>query len=152
MPSSSVAESTPRRRRRLPAADVTRARTIFFGSGAFAIPVLEAVAAAAELAIEAVLTAPSRPAGRDGAVTTASSASSAAAATASRTGMANAPDPKKIVRARVTSAAGSRLRLLGVDSATLELGIDLVVVLLVAAAADRDQLVRRGEVVDEELP
>ena len=43
---------------------MTRARTVFFGSGAFAVPVLEAVAAAAELALEAVVTAPSRPAGR----------------------------------------------------------------------------------------
>ena len=43
---------------------MARARTVFFGSGAFAIPVLEAVAAAAELSLEAVVTAPLRPAGR----------------------------------------------------------------------------------------
>ncbi len=43
-----------------------RARTIFFGSGAFAVPVLEAVATAPELSLEAVVTAPPRPAGRRG--------------------------------------------------------------------------------------
>jgi len=43
---------------------VARARTVFFGSGAFAVPVLEAVAAAAELSLEAVITTPPRPAGR----------------------------------------------------------------------------------------
>jgi len=43
---------------------VARARTVFFGSGAFAVPVLEAVAAAAELSLEGVVTAPPRPAGR----------------------------------------------------------------------------------------
>jgi len=43
---------------------VARARTIFFGSGAFAIPALEAVAVAEELSLEAVVTAPPRPAGR----------------------------------------------------------------------------------------
>jgi methionyl-tRNA formyltransferase len=43
---------------------VGRARTVFFGSGAFAIPVLEAVAAAGELSLVAVVTAPPRPAGR----------------------------------------------------------------------------------------
>ena len=41
-----------------------RARTIFFGSGAFAVPILEAVLAAPELALVAVVTAPPRPAGR----------------------------------------------------------------------------------------
>jgi methionyl-tRNA formyltransferase len=43
---------------------VARARTVFFGSGTFAVPVLEAVAAAAELSLAAVVTAPPRPAGR----------------------------------------------------------------------------------------
>lgn len=43
---------------------MARARTVFFGSGAFAVPVLEAVAAAAELSLEAVVTAPPRPSGR----------------------------------------------------------------------------------------
>ena len=43
---------------------MARARTVFFGSGAFAVPVLEAVAAAAELSLVAVVTAPARPAGR----------------------------------------------------------------------------------------
>jgi methionyl-tRNA formyltransferase len=43
---------------------VARARTVFFGSGPFAVPILEAVAAAPELSLEAVVTAPSRPAGR----------------------------------------------------------------------------------------
>ena len=64
MPSSSAAASIPRGRRRPPAADVARARTVFFGSGAFAVPVLEAVAGAAELSLAAVVTAPPRPAGR----------------------------------------------------------------------------------------
>ena len=35
---------------------MARARTVFFGSGAFAVPILEAVAAAAELSLEAVVT------------------------------------------------------------------------------------------------
>jgi methionyl-tRNA formyltransferase len=43
---------------------MARARTIFFGSGAFAVPVLQAVAGSAELSLEAVVTAPPRPAGR----------------------------------------------------------------------------------------
>jgi methionyl-tRNA formyltransferase len=43
---------------------VARARAVFFGSGAFAVPVLEAVAAAPELSLEAVVTAPPRPSGR----------------------------------------------------------------------------------------
>jgi methionyl-tRNA formyltransferase len=43
---------------------VARARTVFFGSGAFAVPILEAVAAAPELSLVAVVTAPPRPAGR----------------------------------------------------------------------------------------
>ncbi len=64
MPSSSGVASIPRRRRRPPAADVARARTVFLGSGAFAVPVLAAVAAAPELSLEAVVTAPPRPAGR----------------------------------------------------------------------------------------
>ncbi len=41
-----------------------RARTVFFGSGAFAVPILDAVAAAPELALVGVVTAPPRPAGR----------------------------------------------------------------------------------------
>jgi len=64
MPSSSAAASIPGRQRRPPASDVARARTVFFGSGAFAVPVLEAVAGAVELSLEAVVTAPPRPAGR----------------------------------------------------------------------------------------
>jgi methionyl-tRNA formyltransferase len=40
------------------------ARTIFFGSGTFAIPILEALAAAPEVEIVGVLTAPDRPVGR----------------------------------------------------------------------------------------
>ncbi|HSW42273.1 MAG TPA: methionyl-tRNA formyltransferase [Patescibacteria group bacterium] len=43
---------------------MARARTVFFGSGAFAVPVLDAVARAPELSLEAVVTAPPRPAGR----------------------------------------------------------------------------------------
>lgn len=45
-----------------------RARTVFFGSGAFAVPILEAVAAAPELALGGVVTVPPRPAGRRGAL------------------------------------------------------------------------------------
>jgi methionyl-tRNA formyltransferase len=43
---------------------VKRARTVFFGSGAFAVPVLEAVASAPELDLVAVVSVPPRPAGR----------------------------------------------------------------------------------------
>jgi methionyl-tRNA formyltransferase len=46
---------------------VERARTLFFGSGAFAVPVLDAVVRAPELELVAVITAPPRPAGRGGA-------------------------------------------------------------------------------------
>jgi methionyl-tRNA formyltransferase len=45
---------------------VARARTLFFGSGAFAAAVLEAVAAAPELDLVGVVTVPPRPAGRRG--------------------------------------------------------------------------------------
>jgi methionyl-tRNA formyltransferase len=41
-----------------------RARTIFFGSGSFAVPILEAVAAHPRLELVAVVTVPDRPAGR----------------------------------------------------------------------------------------
>jgi methionyl-tRNA formyltransferase len=41
-----------------------RARTIFFGSGAFAVPILDAVAGDPRLELVAVVTAPDRPAGR----------------------------------------------------------------------------------------
>jgi methionyl-tRNA formyltransferase len=43
---------------------VERARAVFFGSGDFAVPVLEAVATAPELELVAVVTAPARPVGR----------------------------------------------------------------------------------------
>ena len=43
-----------------------RARTIFFGSGAFAVPILEGVLATPELALVGVVTAPPRPSGRRG--------------------------------------------------------------------------------------
>jgi methionyl-tRNA formyltransferase len=46
-----------------------RARTIFFGSGAFALPILDAVASDPRLELVAVVTAPDRPAGRDRALT-----------------------------------------------------------------------------------
>jgi methionyl-tRNA formyltransferase len=46
-----------------------RARTIFFGSGAFAVPILDAVAAHPRLELVAVVTAPDRPAGRHGSLT-----------------------------------------------------------------------------------
>lgn len=45
-----------------------RARTVFFGSGAFAVPVLAAVAASPHLDLVAVVTTPPRPAGRSGAL------------------------------------------------------------------------------------
>jgi methionyl-tRNA formyltransferase len=45
---------------------VERARTVYFGSGGFAVPMLEAVAAASELELVAVVTTPARPAGRRG--------------------------------------------------------------------------------------
>ncbi|HSL98103.1 MAG TPA: formyltransferase family protein, partial [Candidatus Deferrimicrobiaceae bacterium] len=40
------------------------ARTVFFGSGSFAVPILDAVAEDPRLVIAAVVTAPDRPAGR----------------------------------------------------------------------------------------
>jgi len=43
-------------------------RAIFFGSGAFAVPVLEALAAVSEVMLVAVVTAPPRPVGRAGVV------------------------------------------------------------------------------------
>jgi methionyl-tRNA formyltransferase len=45
---------------------VERARTVFFGSGGFAVALLDAVTAAPELELVAVVTAPPRPAGRGG--------------------------------------------------------------------------------------
>ncbi|HYL39861.1 MAG TPA: methionyl-tRNA formyltransferase [Candidatus Binatus sp.] len=45
------------------------ARTIFFGSGSFAVPILEALAALPATRIVAVITAPDRPAGRSRVVT-----------------------------------------------------------------------------------
>jgi methionyl-tRNA formyltransferase len=45
---------------------VERARTVFFGSGAFAVPVLAAVAASPLLDLVAIVTTPPRPAGRSG--------------------------------------------------------------------------------------
>jgi methionyl-tRNA formyltransferase len=44
-------------------------RTIFLGSGAFAIPILEAVAAAPDLRLVGVVSAPDRPSGRRGELT-----------------------------------------------------------------------------------
>jgi len=41
-----------------------RARTIFFGSGAFAVPILDALAGDSRLELVAVVSAPDRPAGR----------------------------------------------------------------------------------------
>jgi methionyl-tRNA formyltransferase len=45
------------------------ARTVFFGSGAFGVPILDAVIAAPETDVIAVVSAPDRPAGRRGALT-----------------------------------------------------------------------------------
>jgi methionyl-tRNA formyltransferase len=42
------------------------ARTVFFGSGSFAVPILAALAGAAEVDLVAVASAPDRPAGRGG--------------------------------------------------------------------------------------
>jgi methionyl-tRNA formyltransferase len=55
-----------------PAAGVTRGsrvRTLFFGSGSFAVPILDAVAEAPELELVGVVSAPDRPAGRRGELT-----------------------------------------------------------------------------------
>ena len=46
-----------------------RARTIFFGSGAFAVPILDALAGDRRLELVAVVSAPDRPAGRSHEVT-----------------------------------------------------------------------------------
>ena len=46
-----------------------RARTIFFGSGAFAVPILDVLAGDARLELVAVVSAPDRPAGRNREVT-----------------------------------------------------------------------------------
>jgi methionyl-tRNA formyltransferase len=46
-----------------------RARTVFFGSGSFADPILEALAGAPEVSLVAVVSAPDRPAGRQGRLT-----------------------------------------------------------------------------------
>jgi methionyl-tRNA formyltransferase len=43
-------------------------QAVFFGSGPFAVPILEALATASEAALTAVVTAPPRPAGRHGVV------------------------------------------------------------------------------------
>jgi methionyl-tRNA formyltransferase len=48
----------------LRAAEVGRARAIFFGSGAFALPVLEALVDAPEVELVGVISTPPRPAGR----------------------------------------------------------------------------------------
>ena len=45
------------------------ARTVFFGSGALAVPILAALADAPEISLAAVVSAPDRPAGRRGAPT-----------------------------------------------------------------------------------
>ena len=46
----------------------SRARTVFLGSGSFALPVLTALASAPEVSVVGVVTAPPRPAGRGGTV------------------------------------------------------------------------------------
>lgn len=46
-----------------------RARTVFFGSGGFAVPVLDALVDAPETELVAVVSGPDRPAGRHGALT-----------------------------------------------------------------------------------
>jgi methionyl-tRNA formyltransferase len=47
----------------------TRARAVFFGSGAFAVPILDALAGAPEVELVGVVSAPDRPVGRGGALT-----------------------------------------------------------------------------------
>src|ERR1700690_2186106 len=92
-----------------------------------------------------------RPAGRGGVVTTATSVTLDMRASASSTGTANAPEPKKT--ARTGSAAGGRLCPLRVDPALLEGRVGRLVLLVVhAASTHRDQLIRRREVVHVELP
>ncbi len=44
------------------------ARTVFFGSGGFAVPILDALAAMPAIALVGVVTAPDRPSGRSGAL------------------------------------------------------------------------------------
>lgn len=44
----------------------TRARTVFFGSGSFAVPILEALVSAPEIELVGVVAAPDRPSGRGG--------------------------------------------------------------------------------------
>ncbi len=46
-----------------------RSRAVFFGSGAFAVPVLDTLASLGEVELVLVVTAPDRPAGRRGALT-----------------------------------------------------------------------------------
>ena len=46
--------------------DEPRARTVFFGSGSFAVPILEALVVAPEIELVGVVSAPDRPAGRGG--------------------------------------------------------------------------------------
>jgi len=46
-----------------------RARTIFYGSGAFAVPILDALAVHPRVQLVAVVTTPDRPAGRSGTLT-----------------------------------------------------------------------------------
>ena len=55
------------------------ARTVFLGSGAFAVPILEALAAHPGVELTAVITAPARPAGRGGATQPSPVGASAAA-------------------------------------------------------------------------
>ena len=59
---------------------MTPARTVFFGSGAFATRILDAVVAAPELDLVAVVTTPDRPAGRRGEATPTPVAAAARAA------------------------------------------------------------------------
>jgi methionyl-tRNA formyltransferase len=56
-----------------------RARTVFFGSGGFAVPILDALAGDPRLELVAVVSAPDRPAGRSRAVTPTPVAARAAA-------------------------------------------------------------------------
>jgi methionyl-tRNA formyltransferase len=80
-----------------------RLRTVFFGSGLFAVPILEQLAARPDLVLVAVVTPPDRPAGRGGALRP-----PPAAVAATRLGLRRLPLAK--VRSPEGRAAISALR------------------------------------------
>src|SRR5665811_2338516 len=98
----------PSARRRTPSPD-HRARLVFLGSGAFGVPILEALSADPAIELIAVVSAPDRPAGRSGALTTAISSIAGSADRASRIGTPKAPLPRKTSRARWSGEGVRRL-------------------------------------------